>query len=197
MPEPTGSGDKWPKEFLVRLSGCKKKRLCVSAEQIWRRLVALRRASEKVNIVDGKRGKRALVERTINFSDKMWRGTKVLANMLELCKRKGSLSCWTFYWFLRRRYSLFNSVLFIFSDFSVLLTSNDCSQSTKWENVKLLIEYKNIIIVSIWYLFYIFNKYYFNDFNIAIHFAKISEFLNKRICLSCCLLYANIRGQNY
>lgn len=47
MPEPTGSGDKWPKEFLVRLSGCKKKRLCVSAEQIWRRLVALRRASEK------------------------------------------------------------------------------------------------------------------------------------------------------
>lgn len=124
MPEPTGSGDKWPKEFLVRLSGCKKKRLCVSAEQIWRRLVALRRASEKVNIVDGKRGKRALVERTINFSDKMWRGTKVLANMLELCKRKGSLSCWTFYWFLRRRYSLFNSVLFIFSDFSVLLTLN-------------------------------------------------------------------------
>lgn len=42
----------------------------LSAEQIWRRLVALRRASKKVNIVDRKRGK-ALVERTINFSDKM------------------------------------------------------------------------------------------------------------------------------
>lgn len=37
----------------------------MSAEQIWRRLVALRRVSKKVNIIDGK------VERTINFNDKM------------------------------------------------------------------------------------------------------------------------------
>lgn len=40
----------------------------MSAEQIWRRLVALRRVSKKVNIIDGKREK---VERTINFNDKM------------------------------------------------------------------------------------------------------------------------------
>lgn len=40
----------------------------MSAEQIWRRLVALRRLSKKVNIIDGKKGK---VERTINFNDKM------------------------------------------------------------------------------------------------------------------------------